>query len=382
LAGLLGRKQADMLSPETVRRGQHMMAVCNACRYCEGYCPVFPAVEKRLVFAKDDLAYLANLCHNCGECLYACQFAPPHEFGIDVPRMLAEVRLESYEEYCWPRAFGPAFRNQGVTRALATAVGLGAVLLALSVVDGADIWPAHAAGDFYAIIPHGVMVALFGVVGAFSAFALLVGCLRASRSFAASGVTSGFRLTVERPAKAGRYEQGLWDALTLRHLHGGGADCTNAEEQRSPWRRWFHHLTMYGFGLCFASTSVAALYHVVFGWRAPYGYGSLPVVLGTLGGAGLLAGPAGLFVLRRRRDRALSDPSQNGLEESFIFMLFMTSATGLLLLALRGQPVMALLLVLHLGFVLGLFLTMPYGKFVHGLYRTAALLKYASEANP
>ena len=137
---------------------------------------------------------------------------------------------------------------------------------------------------------------------------------------------------------------------------------------------------MYGFVLCFASTSVAALYHVVFGWRAPYGYGSLPVVLGTLGGVGLLVGPLGLFALRRRRDPALSSPSQAGLDESFIFMLFMTSATGLLLLAFRGQPAMAPLLIVHLGFVLGLFVTMPYGKFVHGLYRTAALLKYASEA--
>ena len=87
-----------MLSPDVVQRGQHVMAVCNACRYCEGYCPVFPAMENRLVFAKHDLAYLANLCHNCGECLYACQFAPPHEFGINVPRMLAEVRLGSSEE--------------------------------------------------------------------------------------------------------------------------------------------------------------------------------------------------------------------------------------------------------------------------------------------
>jgi citrate/tricarballylate utilization protein len=103
-------------------------------------------------------------------------------------------------------------------------------------------------------------------------------------------------------------------------------------------------------------------------------------VLGTLGGAGLLVGPLGLFALRRRRDPALSDPSQAGLDESFIFMLLMTSATGLLLLAFRGQPAMALLLIVHLGFVLGLFVTMPYGKFVHGLYRTAALLKYASEA--
>ena len=120
-------------------------------------------------------------------------------------------------------------------------------------------------------------------------------------------------------------------------------------------------------------------YHSVFGWRAPYGYASLPVVLGTLGGAGLLIGPAGLFAVRRQRDRALADPAQDGLDESFILMLFMTSVTGLLLLALRGQPVMTLLLVVHLGFVLGLFLTLPYGKFVHGIYRTAALMVYAQE---
>ena len=41
-----------------------------------------------------------------------------------------------------------------------------------------------------------------------------------------------------------------------------------------------------------------------------------------------------------------------------------------------------MLLLLHLGFVLTLFLSMPYGKFVHGIYRTAALLKYALESLP
>ena len=27
------------------------MTICNACRYCEGYCAVFPAMEKRLTFS-------------------------------------------------------------------------------------------------------------------------------------------------------------------------------------------------------------------------------------------------------------------------------------------------------------------------------------------
>jgi citrate/tricarballylate utilization protein len=361
-----------MLSPETIGRAQDVLAVCNACRYCEGYCPVFPAMENRLVFAKGDIAYLANLCHNCGECLYACQYAPPHEFGIDVPRTLAEVRLESYEEFCWPAPLGAAFRRHSLTTAWMLGLGASVVLLGLAVLSGADLWPADPRGDFYQVVPHSVMVGIFGLAGAFAATALTFGCARATRTFRDPVPST----TVSSPAKD---ISGLREAFTLRHLHGSGEDCTGAEEQRSPWRRRFHHATMYGFLLCFASTSVAALYHIVFGWRAPYGYTSLPVVLGTLGGAGLLIGPAGLFALRRRRDPALGDPAQDAPDESFILMLFMTSATGLLLLALRGRPVMAPLLIVHLGFVLGLFLTLPYGKFVHGIYRTVALMVYAQE---
>ena len=41
------------------------MEICNACRYCEGFCPVFPAMEQRRAFSDGDLGYLANLCHNC-----------------------------------------------------------------------------------------------------------------------------------------------------------------------------------------------------------------------------------------------------------------------------------------------------------------------------
>jgi len=146
------------------------------------------------------------------------------------------------------------------------------------------------------------------------------------------------------------------DVLTLRHASSGA-------------RRWFHHLTFYGFLLCFASTSVAAFYHYALGRRAPYALLSLPVVLGILGGIGLLIGPVGLFRLRRRYATELS----------FLVLLFATSLTGLLLLALRQSRGMRPLLVIHLGIVLALFVSLPYGKFVHGIYRSAALLRNAME---
>lgn len=358
-----------MLSPETLAQGEHVLTVCNSCRYCEAYCPVFQAMENRTAFAKGDISYLANLCHNCGECLYACQYAPPHEFGINVPRVFAEVRLGSYEEYCWPAFMSGAFKRGGVC-----------VSLGLSAVSMFLLWlltrSSSAAGDFYAVIPHDVMVAVFGLAGAFVTAALVIGYRRAAASY----VVAGFSRPAG-PPEGGHYMQGLRDALSLRHLHSTGTDCTSDLEVRTPWRRYFHHCTFYGFALCFASTSVAAIYHVVFGWRAPYAYVSLPVILGTVGGAGLLIGPLGLLAQRRQRDPELGDPAQAGLDSSFIVMLLLTSLTGLLLLALRGQVMMTSLLVIHLGFVLGLFLTLPYGKFVHGIYRTAALLRFSSEAH-
>src|SRR6202051_202791 len=97
-------KNRKSIPPELIQEGDRLMRICNACRYCEGFCAVFPAMERRLSFTEADLNYLANLCHNCAECYYACQYAPPHEFAVNVPRALAEIREESYRKYAWPRA--------------------------------------------------------------------------------------------------------------------------------------------------------------------------------------------------------------------------------------------------------------------------------------
>lgn len=361
------------------------MVVCNACRYCEGYCAVFPAMEKRVAFAAADMNYLANLCHNCGECLYACQYAPPHEFNINVPRALAQIRLTSYETYAWPGFLARAFRTHSVGTSLAVSAVMIAVMLGATAIGGSVAAP-EAAADFYAVLPHQVMVGLFGSVFAFVLAALAIGVSRFRRDARSAGPTTPYvgRLPRRVAEVSSRGPAVIWgavrDALTLRNLHGAGADCTyHGEESRTPWRRWFHHCTFYGFLLCFASTSVAAVYHWL-GWSAPYGYASAPVVLGSLGGFGLLIGPAGLYGLSFARDAELTDPVQQPIDRGFILLLFLTSLTGLVLLVLRATPAMPALLIIHLGVVLALFVTMPYGKFVHGFYRTAALVQHHTES--
>jgi citrate/tricarballylate utilization protein len=60
-------------------------------------------------------------------------------------------------------------------------------------------------------------------------------------------------------------------------------------------------------------------------------------------------------------------------------LLLLVSATGLALVFLRETRAMGVLLAVHLGVVLALFLTLPYGKFVHALYRFAALVRFHLE---
>jgi citrate/tricarballylate utilization protein len=171
----------------------------------------------------------------------------------------------------------------------------------------------------------------------------------------------------------------LGESLQLEYLDGGGWGCAYPGEESSPVRRRLHHFTFYGFLLCLASTTVAAIYHYVFHWPAPYGYASLPVLLGTLGGLGLLIGPVGLLVLKQGRNRDITDEEQGGMDVAFLVLLILISATGLLLLVLRETAAMGTLLVVHLGTVMGLFLTLPYGKFVHGIYRFVAIAKFSLE---
>lgn len=356
-----------------VEEAQRVLAICNACRYCEGYCAVFPALERRLEFTAHDIHYLGSLCHDCGACLYACQYAPPHEFQVDFPRLMAQVRKRTYRQYAWPGFLGGLFDRNGPVVGIATAASLAVVLaLAAILVDPAALLGAHPdrAGAFYALIPHEVMAGAFGAIAVFVAISFLM-------SFARFWPDMGEH--VVEFVRARPFGHALWDALRLKYLDGGGDGCTYPDERPSFARRRFHHLTFYGFLLCFAATSVATVYHYGFGWSAPYPLRSLPVLLGMAGGVGLVIGPLGLLWLKARRDPQLADASQAGMDEAFLALLCATGATGLLLPGLRETHAMGVLLMVHLGFVLALFLTLPYGKFVHALYRFAALVRFHVE---
>ena len=364
----------ERLEPSTdiLKESERVMRICNACRYCEGLCAVFPAMERRRTFTGKDLKYLANLCHNCRGCYYACQYAPPHEFALNIPKTFAELRLETYREFSWPGFLAGLLRRNGLTVSLIAVLSVAIVFLLTIISTGTPVVFGVHMGEnaFYRVIPYlSIVVPLTGL-GIWIIVALWLAIHRFWRE------TGGQLSELFDPIANG---QAVWDALRLKYLDGGGYGCNYPDERFSMARRWYHHFMLYGFMLCLASTTVAAVYHHFLNWNAPYPFWSWPVVLGTVGGLALLLGTGGLLYLKGRMDTEPAAPTAFPMDVGFLVVLFLTSLTGLLLLVLRDTPAMGTLLAVHLGLVVGLFICLPYGKFVHAVYRYAALVRNAIE---
>jgi len=368
-AQALARGEIVLTSPE--KEVARQLQICNGCRYCEGFCAVFPAMTRRLEFGKADIHYLANLCHNCGACLHACQYAPPHEFAINVPKSMATVRGQTYADYAWPKALGGLYKSNGLTVSMALALSL-SLFLILAIQSNGTLWGGPVENGFYAIFPHNLMVSMFAPIFLWSVLALALGVTKFWREV--TPATSGAPLSAPAAAEAAH------DALQLKYLGGGHGDgCNNEDDAFSLVRKRMHHLTFYGFMLCFAATSVATVYHYAFDWPAPYDFFSLPKILGTVGGIALAVGTLGLWRLNLARDPQHGDAQQRPMDRGFIALLFFISVTGLALMLSKNTSAMPVLLAVHLGMVMALFLTLPYGKFAHGIFRTAALLRFAVE---
>ena len=280
---------------------------------------------------------------------------------------MAQVRGQTYVQYAWPAPLGTLYQRNGLTLSLALAAGLALFL-----------WLAqHHTGtgnpeNFYSLFPHNLLVSLFAPVFLFAALALALGVRRFWQDI--TPATSGAPVTAPAAAEA------THDVLRLKYLDGGhGEGCNNEDDAFSLARKRAHHLTFYGFMLCFAATSVATLYHYAFNLPAPYELPSLPKLLGVTGGVSLLLGTASLFKLKLQRHPEQGDAAQKPMDLGFIALLFLISLSGLALWLARGHGSMPTWLAVHLGAVMALFATLPYNKFAHGIFRTASLLRHAVE---
>lgn len=349
---------------ETIQEARRQVEICNACRYCEGYCAVFPAMTRQKAFADGDITQLANLCHNCRGCYYACQYTAPHEFALNLPAALAEVRQDSWERHIHPQSFARLFQRSGVAMAGLTVVLLTLMFWALAV------WKPMSGEGFYAVLAHNTLVAIFAP--AFLAPLVLI----------AYGLRSYWREVEGGRMRLSHVMAAFAAAGRMKNLSGGqGQGCNFEKEDRfSDRRRFYHQAMMYGFLLCFAATCSGTVMHYLLGWEAPYPLLSVPKLLGVPGGLLMVVGAVGLAWLKIKADPALGAIKVWGGEMAFILLLALVAASGLLLYVLGNTAALSPLFALHLASILVLFLLMPFSKMVHGFFRLTALIVEAGQA--
>jgi citrate/tricarballylate utilization protein len=299
-------------------------------------------------------------------------FSPPHEFALNIPQILSEARIESYKQWSWPHVFARSFKEPRVALLIAVVVGLLTVVLALLRGPSRLFIRRMGPGAFYQIVPY-----LAIVIPAVALFSNGIGIwLRgAIRSWSESGAS-------RQPVSRHSLLDAIGAALGLRHLQGGGPGCSYPEARPSSARRVFHSFVFWGVLSAFVSTSLAFVYQDFFHLLPPYAVASAPVIFGSIGGVLLVIGTIGLIYFKLRSERAPASERAYSLDYAFLVLLGLTALTGMLTLIFRSTTALGTLLILHLATVSALFITAPYGKFVHALYRTLALARYYAEHNP
>jgi citrate/tricarballylate utilization protein len=352
---------------------KRQLDICNSCRYCAGYCPVWPALERRVDLTPADITHLANLCHDCRDCYLACMYTPPHEFGVNPPAVFAAERTRTYEQFIWPVERLKRFPAP-VAAGLAVVIVAG-LLVALSLLsNGGASGFGETSGSAYDVIEHWTLV---GVVGAPSLYAIVILLVAALRYWRFTHGSSGdlFHLRAWRRTAV--------EALTLRHQSGGDDDgCDYPGERPRGSRRTLHQFVVIGFALTFLSTVSAGFEQYALQILPPYPYLSVPVMSGTLGGILQIVGCVGLLVLKSRSDRAQTTQVMWRADLAFLWALVALNATGLVVVALRMSPAFGEVLVVHLGAVIVAFAVAPYTKFVHWIFRVLAIYQNAWEAMP
>lgn len=363
-----GQQRFDAL--EEARR---IFTICNACRYCEGFCPVFPAMERRREFTDQDILFLANLCHDCRQCYAACPYIPPHEFNLNLPKVMSMARRLTYEQSSRPKWTYP-FRHSATFTAITTSISLFLALLIVALMGRWDTLYSRIYSP-YQVFPYPLIVGVGLTLGVYALALILLSGLSLWRTM---GLGFSELLNLRAHAKA------LNEALGHIWFRGGGAGCAYPRLEGNLSRMLFHASIFYGFTLDFLSTILASVYQDILKISPPFPLLSAPVVLGMIGGIMLCLGTVGLIVLkavslRDTETRDLEDRAMVEADLSLLTLLLAISLTGLITLALRSTNYDGLVLTIHLALVASLFLTAPYSKLTHLIHRYLALVRDAIE---
>jgi quinone-modifying oxidoreductase subunit QmoC len=196
--------------------------------------------------------------------------------------------------------------------------------------------------------------------------------------------TSGmkfWKLMGDKQKRSGSFVPAIIGVVVDIAFHNKFASCDRGVAKR----RWGHFFVMWGFVGAAVTSGFAVVYlyrdTVFFSWlNLQYAY-PVPIThwvkwLGNVSAISLVFGGLLLFVNRLQQDDKLVGAT-TAFDRFFLWVVLAVIGTGVFTEIFRfidvDPAVGFTVYIIHLGVVLCLFLTLPYSKFAHILYRTLAM---------
>jgi len=365
-----------------LNRGGEDLKNCYQCATCSVVCELSsvrkPFPRKEMIWSqwglKDRLMADPDvwLCHQCNDCSTRC----PR--GARPGDVLAAVRQQAVEHYSVPRILGSCVNQLKLIplMLIVPAVLLGLALLVRKPIEAMLPFEEHSA--FYSdFMPHWLLIGFFTSFTTLTFLAGLFGVFRFWKGMAAADKTSS-----DNTPALGIIPSAI-RTLTSILTHNKFSSCT---EQIS--RRMAHLTAFYGFAALFVVTvwAVIDLYvnPTVFGIESMYPFGLMhPMkILANIGCVLLIFGCIKAIMDRKAKQGGSS--ASTPFDLIFVWLLLGVGISGLLTEILRftaepakiaGLNYLAFTVYfVHLVLVFDLLVFLPYSKFAHILYRTAALV--------
>ncbi|MEW6071570.1 MAG: quinone-interacting membrane-bound oxidoreductase complex subunit QmoC [Planctomycetota bacterium] len=340
--------------------GATYAARCYQCGTCSSVCELvtrdftFPRRQMMLAqwglggsLARDPAVWL---CHACSDCSTRC---PRDAKPADV---MQAARAVAVEGFAVPRLMGRIVSRAGATWPLLLGVPIASWALLVGLATGFAVAP-HEVFAYERLVPHSLIYAVFFPV---AAYVSLVGWISGRRFW--SSLAGGER-------RRGAFLSALVPTLVDIILHRRFATCTTARSRRQG------HLWLV-LGFLGAAVTSGLLILAIYLMRAemPLGLGHPFKLLGNLSAVFLAVG--GWVLLRDRLAKRRHVGTTTAFDSFFLGVVVLVIATGIVVEAARfalDPRVAGWLYIVHLGAVMCLFLTTPYSKFAHILYRTLAM---------
>ena len=312
------------------------------------------------------------LCHQCNDCSVRC----PRD--VAPGDIMASLRAMVVELLAVPQALGSLVGNVKKTWPLLVFGPILFWIILLGLTTGFAMHPPHSGhgpgpgeGLFFydQFVPHILIYSVYFTAVGWVCFALGLSGLRFWKSMG------------EKQPRTGNFIAAFIGAVLDIALNRKLLSCDRGIFKR----RWGHFLVMWGFLGAAITSGFAVVYlykdTIFFSWlNLQYTY-PVPIThwvkwLGNTSAVLLVTGGILLFINRLTTGDNLIGKT-TAFDRFFLWVILAVIGTGVFTEIFRFvaiDPMVGFAVyIVHLGVVLCLFLTLPYSKFAHILYRTLAM---------